>query len=163
MSPPSDARWEPHGFTIFCDDLREEVSGKTTYVGVYQDVMYVFGALPVMVPKLSFAIHLFHEPDVRFEALEMRIALPGEAVDAPGIRFDIDPQTLPAEMPAPDEFGDVLLRPRRHLTFKLELAPFQVQKYGRIRVSALWDGTFVPLGSLLVAPVPDTLQPAGIA
>ena len=44
------------GHTIFCDDIRHEIDGKTTYVGVYKGVMYVHGELPITVPKLCFAV-----------------------------------------------------------------------------------------------------------
>lgn len=46
----------PSGFTIFCDDIRQEVSGKITLVGAYADEMTVFGEAPLVLPQLKALI-----------------------------------------------------------------------------------------------------------
>ena len=46
----------PSGFVIFCDDIRHEISGKSTYVGVYSGQMVLTGNLPVTLPQLYAAI-----------------------------------------------------------------------------------------------------------
>lgn len=46
----------PLGSTIFCDDIREEVSGKTTYVGVYDGEMQLHAPLPGTIPKLCLSM-----------------------------------------------------------------------------------------------------------
>ena len=48
----------PGGYTIFCDDIRHEVTGKTTLVGVYNNQMIVTGSLPVALPQICAAITL---------------------------------------------------------------------------------------------------------
>lgn len=48
----------PGGYTIFCDDIRHEVTGKTTLVGVYNNQMIVTGSLPVTLPQICAAITL---------------------------------------------------------------------------------------------------------
>jgi hypothetical protein len=141
---------KPHGFTLFCDDLREEKTGKTTYVGVYGDVMYIDGDLPSTLPGLHFAIHLFAAPHSTFETLKIQVAMPGDDIESPAVSFDVDRANL-VTIPRL-EIGDELTHPRSHITFKLGLVPFPIKGYGRIRVSALWNGEFVPLGSLAVAP-----------
>ncbi len=45
----------PIAYTIFCDDLRQEVGNKVSYMGVYQGMMFV-PAFPVALPKLCAAV-----------------------------------------------------------------------------------------------------------
>ena len=52
---------EIFGHTIFSDDLRHEVGGKTSYIGVYNSVMFFSPdhSFPISVPILSLAVHLY--------------------------------------------------------------------------------------------------------
>lgn len=50
--------WEDaFGYTIFCDDVREEVGGKLTYVGVYAGHLFVTTEFPLTLAKLCLVIH----------------------------------------------------------------------------------------------------------
>lgn len=42
---------------LFCEDIREEVSGMSTLIGIYPDNVHV-GALPFIFPKLSVFMRL---------------------------------------------------------------------------------------------------------
>lgn len=46
---------ERHVQTIFCDDIRQEVYGKLSFIGVYSNRMYV-KHFPVTLPKLCLAV-----------------------------------------------------------------------------------------------------------
>ena len=48
----------PGGYSIFCDDIRHEINGKTTHVGVYNGHLIVAGSLPVTLPQICVAITL---------------------------------------------------------------------------------------------------------
>lgn len=48
----------PGGYTVFCDDIRHEITGKTTLVGVYNGQLIVSGSLPVTLPQICAAITL---------------------------------------------------------------------------------------------------------
>src|SRR5687768_9520791 len=45
----------PVAYTIFCDDLRQEVGNKVSYMGAYQGMMFV-RSFPVLLPKLCAAV-----------------------------------------------------------------------------------------------------------
>ena len=53
-------RSTPFGYTIFCDDVRNEINGKVTLVGVYAGDVIVLGTLPVTLPKLGLSVN-YHE------------------------------------------------------------------------------------------------------
>lgn len=46
----------PSGFVTFCDDIRHEVTGKMTLVGVYGGQMIVGGTLPITLPQICAVI-----------------------------------------------------------------------------------------------------------
>lgn len=46
----------PSGFVTFCDDIRHEVTGKMTLVGVYGGQMVVGGTLPITLPQICAVI-----------------------------------------------------------------------------------------------------------
>lgn len=58
--------------TIFCDDIRHEVSGKLTYVGVYSGKMFV-PAFPTTLPKLCLALNVVTASSNPFRKLILRV------------------------------------------------------------------------------------------
>lgn len=49
---------EPYGITLFCDDIRLEVSGKITLVGCYQNEMNFSAPAPAVLPALAAWINI---------------------------------------------------------------------------------------------------------
>src|SRR5262249_39756655 len=76
---------EAFGYTIFCDDIRIEVGGKLTYVGVYTGRMFVHGSFPVTVPKLALGITYMQRHDKLVWPITYWIFLPGDGEDKPSI------------------------------------------------------------------------------
>jgi len=58
--------------TIFCDDIRHEISGKVSYIGVYSEKLLV-ERLPVILPKLCIAVKVLSSIDKPFKNLELNI------------------------------------------------------------------------------------------
>jgi hypothetical protein len=74
-----------YGYTIFCDDVRQELGGKTSFIGVYSGMMLVHGEFPLTLPKFGFGISLLQRREI-FEAnVELQIFLPGDAEESPSI------------------------------------------------------------------------------
>lgn len=59
-----------HVHAIFSDDIRQEVGGKVTLVGIYGDQMLV-PELPCMVPKLCLTVKAITTADDRFKSLRV--------------------------------------------------------------------------------------------
>jgi len=53
---------DPYGITFFCDDIRNEVGGKSTFVGVYRDNLNVLkmagGKTETQLPKLAAVVRI---------------------------------------------------------------------------------------------------------
>ncbi len=65
-----------HIEVIYCDDIREEVGNKVSYMGIYSKDLFVPVA-PVVLPKLCIAVKVVTDMTDPFRELEVRI-LKGE-------------------------------------------------------------------------------------
>jgi hypothetical protein len=117
----------PYLHATFCDDVRQEVTGKMLYVGVYSCEL-ITSAYPVLLPKLAVIAHYAYP----FEDQ------PGAgAVTAQSISLMLDDEELlelprfdaPATSPTVDEGSR-----GRLMTFMMNMAPFQLSRPGRLRV-----------------------------
>src|ERR1700675_16626 len=78
-----------YGYTIFCDDIRQEIGGKFTYVGVYSGFMFIQPSFPVVLPKLCLAITFLQRREILIANVGIRVFLPGETDDDnPSIQAD---------------------------------------------------------------------------
>lgn len=117
----------PYLHATFCDDVRQEVTGKMLYIGVYSGEL-ISPAYPVLLPKLAVIAHYAYP----FEDQ------PGDsAAEAKSISLMLDDEELlelprfdgPAPSPTGEEGGRGLL-----MTFMMNMAPFQLSRPGRLRV-----------------------------
>jgi hypothetical protein len=148
------------GHTIFCDDIRQEVGGKFTYVGVYSGFMFVQGAFPVVLPKLCFAITFAQLRDILIANVGIRIFLPGDTdsasvqADFQEIQEGIVAQSTAeqvANFPKPDEKKSFVA-----MQAKVVISQCTISQFGDIKVRALRDGQLHRLGSLRVLPAPQS-------
>jgi len=123
---------------IFCEDIREEVGGTHSIVGVLPDNVAI-GRLPGMMPKLGVYIRI-------------------------QIDSDADPKSLKARMKTPDgatfelaDFGELIRGTKEHaevakfpisLIAKGALTPLPINKVGRIEAIVEVDGTEYVCGVL---------------
>lgn len=141
-----------YGFTIFCDDVRQEVGGKASFMGVYSGSINIVTDGPTRLPKLCLAAHYFEKVTVeRASSYELLVYFPGDeenpAMTAP---FEIPKEGLPLLGPQSENS-------RVSLRMNIEIAPFPVQAEGLIRVRVKrGDAEIIKLGSLLVKMVPTS-------
>ena len=72
-------------FSIVCDDVRHEASGKLSYIGVYRDTILV-PSFPAILPKLYFVLTVRTIAEKPFKALTFKVL----ADDAELLRADVD-------------------------------------------------------------------------
>ena len=136
----------PHGHCIFCEDIRQEVSGKETYVGVFPGAeMFVFGELPSNIGKFTIKVFYFERPSDPKVPLTIEVTMPGD--EEASAKIDIDllkaTEALP---PPPPELEDAFMG----LQFSFVFSPLEIKKEGPIRVRAVKEGKSFKLGSLSV-------------
>lgn len=87
--------------TIYCDDVRFEVGGKTTFVGTFRD-LNIQGPLPVVIPKICVVVtlQLPADHDIDRAIIKMtkdgviiqEMVIPQEMIDQQKARIDADPR-----------------------------------------------------------------------
>jgi len=147
------------GNTIFCDDIRNEEGGKSTYVGIYHSVMYVPSPFPAVLPKFGMAISYIEKVGACSGPAKINIFFPGDAEDVPTLSFDV-PIEKARSGPLPPLDPDF---PRDEPIWRaympLLLSPFVLKQRGIIKVRALVGGDVIKLGALRVDHTPSDNSP----
>jgi len=144
-----------HIQTIFCDDIRHELGGKLSYIGVYSGHLFV-PAFPVTLPKLCLALSVITPASQPFRKLELRIFKDDELL-AEGV---LDEAKLSEIIEATEEEnGNSATESRiQALNSLFVFSPFQIDGPCRLRVRAVTESEELKGLALSVAQAinPDT-------
>ncbi len=141
----------PYGYTIFCDDVRQEMGNKTSHVGIYRGKLIINAPLPVLLPKFFLVVHYFERPNESTEPVSLHIYMPGDAEGEPTVTQELPLDDARSKTPEPEILeSDPLLA----LTFHHMFAPLELKSEGRIRVRAYRGDLEVRLGTLTVISTP---------
>lgn len=113
-----------HDFTIFCDDIREESSGKLIIIGLYAKDIVLATPLPVTLPKLCFLTRLNGGSGEH----EVKHSL--KTPEGKELLNDMTPGKIQA---SPTGMGNLVVN----------VAPFVADKEGRYEYSVIIDGETV--------------------
>jgi hypothetical protein len=153
----------PFGYTLFCDDIRQEIGGKVTLVGLYSSDLIVFSDLPVTLPKIALSVSYFEVRGESEESLELRVYLPGDSDDTPTLRSTIADELLD-KLRKLDIPADVLAEnPRVGLNLHIGFSPITLTQEGWIRVRMIRGQDEIRIGSLRIRSYPPTRNPTGAA
>jgi hypothetical protein len=139
-----------YGYSIFCDDIRNEAGGKLSFIGCYNGVIFVSERLPLVLPKLCVHVHIFSPASRPFSSILVRCYLPGD--DKP---FSEEPIETPerseqAELVAnlkTDTGAPLFIVAATSLIF----TPLELRSSGLMRVRAVIDAEReLGLGSLRI-------------
>jgi len=148
------------GYSLFADDLRQEVGGKASLMGMYQrDIIVTADTLPVMLPKLVVWIEYFEYVNkidsdlkfvVEFSSSDPNTKIPplDQTIKRSGIA-KIDPAKRSDE-------GDL---PINHFRIPFVMTPFPVVAEGTIKVRCYFDsGVVLKLGRLNIKIKPTSQE-----
>jgi len=138
---------KPDGYTIFCDDIRQEIGNKCSLMGIYGPDMFVDNPFPLMMAKMGFHITFRDDPHAQLSPITLCIYLPVYEQDNPTYRSDIY-RSQAALPPLPGTLGPTA---RRMATINVLLSPLNLKEPGKIKVRMLVDGEKIKLGTLRVA------------
>lgn len=121
---------------IYCDDIRSEIAGKLSFMGVYGHEI-VFPSFPAVLAKLNVHVALtFSQDEAPKKGLKI-ILLNQEKMLA---EFILDEEALKS-MGLPEPDADIPEDERRLLfAVAFTLSPFQAETPTRIRLRAYLDG-----------------------
>ena len=128
---------KPFGLTIFCDDIRREVGGKLTFVGVYGANLEIVGQLPTIIPMLSCVVQIIIPFGFQYQKFRLTIKMISDKKET-----TITDITSPPGPSASTE--DRVIKQLLTTT----ISPFFVEEEGRLTVRAYFDEMEVKLGAL---------------
>ena len=141
----------PFGYTIFCDDIRQEVGGKTTYIGAYSGFLVLEVDFPVTIPMLCMAVNFVIGMSDELRPLSIKAYFdPEEGEEALLIEGDVPIEgfkAVDARLQGMDNMN-------RHAAVHIKLAPFNIEKAGRLKVRAYYGDEEYRLGSLIIVRGP---------
>ena len=79
---------KPDGYTIFCDDIRQEIGNKQSLMGIYGHEMFVHHAFPVTM-RMGFHVVFREDPSSPLNDITLCIYSPGDPDDNPLTRLQI--------------------------------------------------------------------------
>jgi hypothetical protein len=148
-----------YGYTIFCDDVRQEIGGKISFIGVYSGTLYVHGEFPFTLPKFAFGISLMQRREI-FEAnIEVQIFFPGDTEESPSIRVQgFEPVEGAVAAQTAAEVVGLPTSDERTIAMHMNLVatPLIIKERGIMKVrAALRRGDVVRLGSIRIVSQPQ--------
>jgi hypothetical protein len=142
---------------IFCEDIREEVGGTHTIVGVMPDNIHLAaggappeGADAILFPKLGMYARVNIDPSYKGGAVTCRASFPGNA-DIPMGGMDAEAMKKAMNVSKANSF------PMVGLIFKSIVAPLQFQKSVVLRIIITIDGAEIVCGALNVVIAEGTI------
>lgn len=155
----------PSGSTIFCDDIRDEVSGKKSLIGVYDGAMVIASPAPAMLPQLCVLTTMRFDHVMLPKIANLKIIFEDENF------VEQEIASMEAELPAEvsQEGLDLLFSDKdgaRSLQLKSEarIANLVLTNNGRIKVRLYVDDNVFALGSLRVIfqPQDGIIEPEAV-
>jgi hypothetical protein len=144
----------PFGYTVFCDDIRREISDKITLVGVYTGDLQLQADTPATLTSLSMLINYFERPGESTEAVKICVFVPGDNPEKPRVNFDLPPDFR--EIDHQDKDTD---DPINGVSLQITLVGFEVPEVGHIRVRAFRGQDEIRIGSLRILSKPASEEP----
>ncbi|MBI6975106.1 DUF6941 family protein [Pseudomonas lactis] len=136
-----------YAYSVFCDDIRQEINGKITMVGIYTNRLLVT-SVPTVLPKLCLALSIATDKSSMFEEISVTGTFGADEVFKMELQKEqiegIIAQSPDAESPA------------KFFTVQLNaiLTPFQLQHTGKLSLKVLADGEELECAGLEMALAP---------
>ena len=136
-----------YGYALFCDDIRQEVGGKQTLVGLYTGGMSVQGKSPVVIPLFSALLNLVLPIDLDFNRVEFKLIkeLDDQSVDIFAAHTEEAKAQLVSRL-------DGVAPPEKLMAqIPVRMGNFVAEDGARIKARAFVDGREVRLGTLHIS------------
>ncbi len=141
-----------NAFATFCDDVRYELYGKHSLIGIYSSDLIVAASAPATLPKLVVAVWAIADIDDPIETLMVEMFAPPNREKIFHFVATRNPQ---AKLEA-----DLTAGARRILVNQIfPFAPFTLPTDGFIEVDVTMDGETVRAGRVLIRFVPEGQTP----
>lgn len=132
---------EPYGIATFCDDIREEISGKYSLIGVYGGEMVIASAQPVVIPIFCMSVQICIPIAIKIEQVSIEAKLVVDGVETDLMQGGIDTPPQPSE-------SDLVDKDLLKVVMNFRMSGILIQKTSRISARSFINNELVNLGSL---------------
>lgn len=144
-------------FTIFSDDVRHEIGGKVSYIGVYAGKLLA-ASFPVVLPKLCLTLRITTPSSKPFQKLIAKIYKDDELI-AEG---ELPPADLQMQSDVEETENPSSVKKLRAIQMGFAFAPFVIDEPCFIRVRVENEGKELRGTGLRVEKAPDGMILPGI-
>jgi hypothetical protein len=152
-----------YGYTIFCDDIRQEFDGKFFLIGVYSGVMIVHIPFPAKLPTFAMRATVFQRKKIFIPKVTLRVLLPGENEDTASIQIEAGETMEGAIVAATSAEVDSLYPDTQipnedryvSLHANMKFVQFEIKQPGVMKVRAVVGDNIVRLGGIRISPPPQ--------
>jgi hypothetical protein len=144
------------GYSIFCDDIRNEAGGKLSFIGCYNGVIFVPPKFPLTLARFCVHIHIFSPATQPYSSIVARCYAPGD--DAPLIEEPIEPPKREEQLALVAHLEKNPTAPVYIVAgTSLIFSPLHIHGTGLLRVRAVIDDAEdeIQLGSLRIEQRPQ--------
>jgi hypothetical protein len=136
-----------YAYSIFCDDIRNEINGKTSLIGVVGSLLYV-NTFPSVIPKLCVLITAATDHDKPFKNLSFNVFVGEEQV------FDV--ALGETEIQQISQGKHLIEDPKGFAAQAVVvLSPLSLLTPTKIKVSVTADGEKIDCASLQISQAPE--------
>jgi hypothetical protein len=131
---------EPFGISLFCDDIRGEINGKKTYVGVHDRILKIGSPKPARLPRLCIVSHIVVPSGFEFDVLQHDLVLKRTGTEEEVLGSSL--HEAPPHTAAPAHAFKAII--------EMEISPLVVTEDCSLWVRAAFGETVMILGSLSI-------------
>jgi hypothetical protein len=145
-----------YGTTLFCDDIRDEVANKKSFIGCYTDSIVVQGEFPTVLPTFGICITFIENPSEAIGPLSIRVFFsPQDGPDLALVDADLPEDRL---VQSGIDTSDPEMRLSTYLALKA--SPLRFDAPGRLKVRAYRGDEEFRLGSIAVLAARSDAEPS---
>ena len=139
------------GYATFCDDIREELSHKFVFVGVYRGALLIKKDFPISLNNFAIHVAYFERTGVRNEPLNLQVYFPGDSAGNPTVSLPVSIEKT-REIESQRSFASKTQRGDRIFRSEVvvRLSPLEIKASGSIRVLMKCGDDEIELGVLRV-------------
>lgn len=136
-----------HAYSIFCDDIRNEINGKLSLIGVVGHLLYV-STFPCVLPKLCVLITAMTDHDKPFKNLTFKVFVGEEPA------FDVSLGENEIQQMTRNQ--GLIDEPKGFATQAMVvITPLNLQEPSKIKVFVVADGEQIDCASLQISQAPE--------
>lgn len=138
-------------YSIFCDDIRQEIGNKMSLMGIYNGELHV-ATLPAVLSKLCVAIFCATSIENPFQSLSIKVTSDNvvlQEITVSATDLSQRQQEISSRSPVEDPISTI------YLGVNVSLSPFVIEKEKSVIATVTADEQEIPAGRLRIKHTPN--------